>query len=171
MNKRTRNLLFIIPLAIAAFYIARPIEAFNLGSRTIMFHLGLDLVGGVQALLEADLPESIELSPEAMQTARSIIENRANGLLGVGEAQVQVAGDRRIVVELPGETNPEKALEVLGETGELEFVELGNLSAEQVYALEGMTIVTDHPTIPEDAPPGVPVFHTVMTGAVLGLPP
>ena len=102
--KKTRNLFFIIPLAILALLIAIPTQPILLGKAEISTHLGLDLVGGVQVLLEADVPEGVDLSPQSMETARTIISNRANGLLGVGEALVQSVGDRRIAVELPGES-------------------------------------------------------------------
>jgi preprotein translocase subunit SecD len=101
-----------------------------------------------------------------METARVIIENRANGLLGVGEVTVQLAGDRRIVVELPGETDPEAALAALGESGQLEFVEMEQFAPQEAFALEGTKIVTDYPTTP-DVPEGTKVYHTVMTGSSL----
>ncbi len=167
MSNRKSNLIFIIPLIIVALWVALPTSPIHLGEREIMTHLGLDLVGGVQALLEADLPEDAEIDEASMETARTIMESRANGLLGVGEAVVQIAGDRRIVVELPGATDPEAALAVLGETGQLEFVDLGQLTSEQSLAMEGATIVTDYPAPPEDVPAGTTVLHTVMTGSSL----
>lgn len=167
MSKQTRNLIIIIPLALLAFWIALSPQAIELFGRTIEFHLGLDLVGGVQALMEADVPPDVPVEPSSMETARVIMENRANGLLGVGEATVQLAGDRRIVVELPGETDPEAALAVLGESGQLEFVEMGQITPQEALALEGTKIVTDYPVTPEDVPEGTKVYHTVMTGSAL----
>ena len=166
MSKQTRNLIFIIPLALLAFWIALSPNPIEIGGRTIAVHLGLDLVGGVQALLEADLPPDVDIPPTSMETARVIIENRANGLLGVGEVTVQLAGDRRIVVELPGETDPEAALSALGESGQLEFVEMEQFTPQEAFALEGTKIVTDYPTTP-DVPEGTKVYHTVMTGSSL----
>lgn len=167
MNRKTRNLIFIIPLTILALAIAIPTQPITIGSRTIYTHLGLDLVGGVQVLLEADLPADAEVTSEAMETTRTIIENRANGLLGVGEALVQRVGERRIAVELPGETDPAAAIAVLGETGQLEFVDLGKISSAEALALRGQKLVTDYPSVPEDLPPDTPVYHTVMTGKSL----
>ena len=132
--------------------------------------LGLDLVGGVQALLEADVPEGQDVDSLSMQTAAQIVENRVNGL-GVSEATVQQAGDRRIVVELPGETDPEKALSALKQTGLLEFVDMSNLAAADVYALEeNQTLInTDYLTGSSGTTPaeGETIFSTLMTGAVL----
>jgi preprotein translocase subunit SecD len=112
-------------------------------NKDIQPRLGLDLVGGVQALLEADLPSSTTVTTEQMQTARAIVENRVNGL-GVNEAVVQLAGDRRIVVELPGEKDPEQALATLKQTGLLEFVDLSSLSITAAQSFEGTTIKTDY---------------------------
>jgi preprotein translocase subunit SecD len=132
--------------------------------------LGLDLVGGVQALLEADVPEGQAVTALSMQTAAQIVENRVNGL-GVSEATVQQAGDRRIVVELPGETDPEKALAALKQTGLLEFVDMSNLTAADVYAMEeNQTIInTDTQTGSSGTEPaeGETIFSTLMTGSVL----
>jgi preprotein translocase subunit SecD len=47
--------------------------------RDIKVHQGLDLQGGVQVLLEVDLPPDQEIDSEALETARVIVENRVNG--------------------------------------------------------------------------------------------
>ena len=113
MSQRSYYLLIVIAVVLAlAIYIVIPNSpGINLGSiqKQFITRLGLDLVGGVQALMEADLPASTPIEPGAMDAATSIVENRVNGL-GLTEAVVQKAGDRRIVVELPGETDPERAL-------------------------------------------------------------
>ncbi|HBX69620.1 MAG TPA: protein translocase subunit SecD [Chloroflexi bacterium] len=167
MSKKTRNLLFIIPIAILAIIIAIPTQPINLGQKSIFTHLGLDLVGGVQVLLEADVPAGTNITADAMNTSRTIISNRANGMLGVGEAVVQQVGDRRISVELPGETDPAAAIAVLGETGQLEFVDMGNISQDTARTLVGQTLVTDYPVVPPDTAADTPVYHTVMTGTAL----
>jgi len=165
--KKTRNLIFIIPLAILAMAIAIPTQPIVLGKTEIFTHLGLDLVGGVQVLLEADVPAGVEITPQSMETARTIISSRANGLLGVGEALVQAVGDRRIAVELPGESDPAAAIAVIGETGQLEFVDMADLSTQEVSDLYGVTLATDFPEVPANLTAGTRVFHTVMTGKSL----
>jgi preprotein translocase subunit SecD len=166
MSQRVVRFIGILALGFAAVWIALPTNERlyipGLVNRDISTQLGLDLVGGVQALLEADLPEGTDIPATSLETVRTIIESRANGLLGVGEASVQIAGDRRIVVELPGATNPETALNVLGETGQLEFVDMSQISAQQAASLTGFQIETDYPQPPES--PTGPVFHTIMTG-------
>lgn len=174
----TRNLIIILILAVAAVWINLPGHpGINIGdySRPIETRLGLDLVGGVQVLLEADLPEDQAVDFESVQTAARIVENRVNAL-GVEEAVVQQAGDRRVVVEIPGIQDPEDAIATIRETGLLEFVHMG------FAPLPEETIITtdygqptegdiDDGVIDEEIPlldefPGVDeVYHTVMTGA------
>jgi preprotein translocase subunit SecD len=101
-----------------------------------------------------------------MQTARQIVENRVNGL-GVSEAVVQLAGDRRIVVELPGIEDPEQAVATIKGTALLEFVDLGSTPLPA-----GTVIQTDYnnpnPTTPTDTTAATSqVYNTVMTGAEL----
>jgi preprotein translocase subunit SecD len=158
---RTYRWLVIILVVVAvAIWIDLPNNpGIHIGGidRDINTRLGLDLVGGVQALLEADLPEGTVIEAEKMRTATKIVENRVNGL-GVMEALVQQAGDRRIVVELPGVEDPTVAISTIQETGLLEFVDMG-----RTPQAAGTIIVTDVFT---SDPPQTDerVWHTVMTG-------
>jgi preprotein translocase subunit SecD len=77
-SKKTKNLIFIFPLTILALLIAIPTVPINVAGHDIYSHLGLDLVGGVQVLLEADVPADIDVTAKSMETARTIISNRAN---------------------------------------------------------------------------------------------
>jgi preprotein translocase subunit SecD len=99
-----------------------PVRIGNL-ERSIDVVRGLDLQGGLQVLLEADLPPGSTVRAEDLQTARNIIENRVNGL-GVSEPVVLVAGNNRILVELPGIGDTEQAVATIRQTALLEFVEL-----------------------------------------------
>lgn len=138
--------------------------------------LGLDLRGGTQVLLESDLPEGAQPESDLMDTAKTIIDNRVNGL-GVTEATVQRQGADRLSVELPGVNNPDQAVETVRSTGQLEFVDPGD-----ALLTSGMIInTTNRPTAAQDAaeaiangtvsPDQVPypdqVFTTAMTGDVL----
>lgn len=90
----------------------------------IMEHIsqGLDLKGGVHVVLEAqDLPDA-PVTEEAMRTVEAILATRVNAL-GVAEPRIEREGQRRIVVELPGISDPERAMEDIGRTAYLEFAE------------------------------------------------
>jgi preprotein translocase subunit SecD len=191
-----RWLVPILILAALAGWVVWPDNpGIHVGSidRAVKLVRGLDLQGGLQVLLEADLPAETEITSEQMQTARDIIENRVNAL-GVVEPLVQVAGSRRIVVELPGIDNPEEAVATIQETGLLEFIDMSTVTASEAYALVGQAVETDFgqvestadvatptaeaaTTTPEAGTPAATpaatpetaakVFHTVMTGAGL----
>ena len=172
MKRNQRWTIPILILLALSIYINLPNNpGIHLGSfdKDLKIQLGLDLVGGVQALLEADLPPDVEVTKENMQTARRIIEDRVNGL-GVSEAVVQIAGDRRILVELPGQTDPEQALSTIKDTALLEFVDFGDLSNQEASLLYNTKINTDYQTSSDlnesdSLSSEGPVFHTVMTGA------
>ncbi len=125
-------LLLILSLVLGAVYVVVPGTGihFSLSDITVdrdfTFVQGLDLQGGIQVLLEADLPPDTPVDPGAMETVKQIIEQRVNRL-GVSEPLVQTQGERRerIVVELPGLSEPEQAIQIIKETGLLEFVYLG----------------------------------------------
>ncbi len=148
---RDRNwisLVVIVLLALLALYIALPIEHPQWMVRALFWQpsdlrslelkQGLDLQGGLQVLLEADVPADQEVSRDAIDAVRTIIEQRVNGL-GVTEPVVQLQGDRRIIVELPGIDKPEQAVATLKGTGLLEFVEAGATPVAR-----GVRIITDY---------------------------
>lgn len=145
MSRIYRLLIPIALILLVAVYIDLPKSPgvhFAGINRDFTTRLGLDLVGGVQALLEADVPATQTIDPNDMSVAEKIVENRVNAL-GVSEAVVQPAGQRRIVVELPGETDPAKALATIKQTGLLEFVDMSVISDQQAVALVHTKINTD----------------------------
>jgi protein-export membrane protein SecD len=90
----------------------------------ISFKLGLDLQGGAHLVYKADISN---ISPgevaSAMSGLRDVIERRVN-FFGVTEPVVQVeksSGEDRLIVELPGVTNVNEAIKLIGETPFLEF--------------------------------------------------
>ncbi len=87
---------------------------------------GLDLQGGTHVVLEGvDTPQAA-VNEDAMQRVVKIIEKRVNEL-GLTEPLIQREGERRIIVELPGIKDPDKAIQILGKTAMLEFKdEAGN---------------------------------------------
>lgn len=133
----------------------------NLFERDVQPRLGLDLQGGLQVLLEADIPADQEISADEMDVARQIVQQRTDAL-GVNENSITVAGDRRIVGEFPGLEDTESVLATIQQTGLLEFVDTGD-----VPPTEGSVIQTDYsptgaPVEFEDA--SQPIYHTIFTG-------
>ncbi len=93
-------------------------------ARDLAIKQGLDLKGGLQVLLAANLPGGAQPTADQMESARRIIEDRVSGL-GVAEPIIQLQGDDRILVELPGVTDRNLAIDLIKQTGQLEFVDGG----------------------------------------------
>ncbi|HCC05028.1 TPA: protein translocase subunit SecD [Patescibacteria group bacterium] len=115
------------------------------------FSYGLDLVGGSHLVYEADTSEVDSANVnEAMSALRDVIEQRVN-VFGVSEPLVQVEkasvlseSDKteRLIVELPGVTDLEKAIAMIGATPSLEFKLVGDpvgTSTERTYIETGLT--------------------------------
>jgi protein-export membrane protein SecD len=88
--------------------------------------LGLDLEGGLRVTLEAESQGDQEVTAEQVGTARDIIERRVAGI-GVNEPQVRTEtggdGKRRIVVEVPGVSDQAQVRDLVGSTGQLQFID------------------------------------------------
>lgn len=138
--------------------------------------LGLDLRGGTQILLETDISADQSLPDDALNSAKIIVEQRVNGL-GLTEPTVQLQGERRMIVELPGVKNPDQAIETIRSTGQLEFIDPGNRvlrthdfinttnRATAVAALQEAVVAGE--AAPQPIPYPDEVFNTVMTGDIL----
>jgi protein-export membrane protein SecD len=182
---RERNvglLIGVIILALAALWVDLPNNPglhIHLGpinfDRDISVHQGLDLQGGMQVLLEADMAEGQEIEAGAMDAAKVIVKNRVDAL-GVTEPLVQSQGERRIIVELPGVEDPELAIATIRETGLLEFIDAGStfLPPATVVATSfgGAVALTEEITETSTVTPTVPaspeqIYNTVMTGKEL----
>ena len=87
--------------------------------------LGLDLVGGSRIVYEAVLPDGYDMGNLAddMQTAQAMIRQRLTSQ-GFTEATVALSGDNRLTVEIPQITNPEEAVQTLGTTAQLLFMDI-----------------------------------------------
>ena len=104
------------------------------------FNLGLDLQGGAHLIYQANtelIPDSDKAS--AVEGVRDVIERRVRGGLGVSEPLVQttkVNNDYRVIVELPGVTDVNQAIKMIGETPILEFKEENNEPLRPLTAAE-----------------------------------
>jgi preprotein translocase subunit SecD len=185
-NRNTIALVLIILLALFVLWIVLPIEHPSWfsqlllwqqppESRAVAIQQGLDLQGGTQALLQGVPAPGQEVTSQDMETAKVIVERRVNAL-GVTEPTVQVVGQDRIIVELPGIDNPTEAVQTLKSTGQLEFVEIGSSTNPQYpNVAQGVYVrTTNRPDSPITATLGTrplpypdAVFKTIMTGADL----
>ncbi len=162
MNRRQYNwLILIIPLLVLAIWIdvSKQINIANpfnpqssIINRNVEIQLGLDLRGGLQTLLEADVPAGTTVSSDDLNVTRQILESRANAL-GVSEVVMQVAPPRRIVAEFPGLQDPEQVVNSLQETGLLEFVDLGNISLPVGTIIQTDFVPSSSSTIPATETP------------------
>ena len=123
--------------------------------------LGLDLQGGSHLVYRAEPIAEDGGEPEPpdaddMESLKRIIERRVNSS-GLGEPIVQILGDDRLLIQLPGVGDPERAESIIGETARLEFKHRSispprNLATEGVITDEDVVSVTAEP-IPEQLLP------------------
>ena len=90
---------------------------------------GLDIQGGLSVVLTAQGTDGHEVTQEDMEKSRAIIESRVNAL-GASEATVQVQGNDQILVQIPGLSDTETALNTIGKTGKLEFARADSFTDE-----------------------------------------
>ncbi|MDO8424242.1 MAG: protein translocase subunit SecD [bacterium] len=97
------------------------------GDSKFPFRFGLDLIGGTELVYKADTSK-VEDVGGAMETLKEVIERRVN-IFGVSEPLIQtesaglISGNReeRLIVELPGVKDLDKAIALIGETPVLDF--------------------------------------------------
>ena len=115
--------------------------------------LGLDLQGGISVILTADE----ETEPELIEQAVEIMRTRIAAFGEVQEPEISISGENSVLVQLPGLTDQEKALEAVGTTGLLTFRPVINSSLQLGYS-PALTF-TENPDDPENplvsAPSGV----------------
>ncbi len=141
-----RVFIIILLLTILAGYIDLPKRyqpKLHIGSfkKEFTTKLGLDLSGGTHLVLDANMKD-IQSSDRssALESAKQVIERRIN-FFGVTEPVVQTAtslNSYRIIVELPGISDVNQAIALIGQTAQLEFREItdtnASISATTTYA-------------------------------------
>ena len=127
MQKQRAYIILILGLVAAAIAILT----------TIPPQLGLDLRGGAQLTIQVNPTKEqpdVKPTPNDVEAVQRVLENRINEF-GVSETTVQTIGEDKILIQLPGESEPEEAERRLKGTAKLEFKEQrqgteGELSAE-----------------------------------------
>ena len=114
MRKQPLMIFMVISIAIIAAFIvfAKPLA---LGIKQ-----GLDLQGGTHVVLQLSDTAQNKVDQEAVNQVHQILDKRVNEL-GLTEPIIQQEGKDRIIVELPGINDPDKAIAILGKTAMLEF--------------------------------------------------
>ncbi len=115
MSPELRKRFFVI-LAVIAGCIASLIP---INKR---INLGLDLKGGMHLILKVqndNLPTA-QAREDAVLKSMEVLRNRIDGL-GVGETLLQRQGENQILLQLPGVTDRDKALDMIGRVARLEF--------------------------------------------------
>ena len=131
MKRETWRMVIILATVLVAFYYLYPTYQFYFSPpsnpdeyeqvKRQSINLGLDLQGGIHLVLEVDpskLPE--DERKDVVDRAKEIITNRVDQF-GVSEPIIHGEGEWRIVVELPGVQDVERAKDLIGKTALLEF--------------------------------------------------
>ena len=143
--KRILKLLFLPIISIALFVYTY--------TNQIQPKLGLDLQGGISVILTAEEGTDKELIEQAVE----IMRTRIAAFGDVQEPEISISGENSVLVQLPGITDQEKALEAVGTTGLLTFRPVLDSSLNIGYspALEVIPNPDDpdNPTV--NAPEGV----------------
>ncbi|HEV2439688.1 MAG TPA: protein translocase subunit SecD [bacterium] len=160
------RLLGVVLITLAAFLAAfQPIRLSGtvpvLQPPAPHLNLGLDLQGGSHIVLQAEPTAQAQVSNDAMDGVLRIIRNRVDQL-GLAEPAITRQGPNRILVELPGIQNPQRAIDLIGKTALLEFVDTGTVSLPQGTAWQG----TDTVVLPDKTTRKVPKT-VLLTGADL----
>lgn len=149
MKKKSlaKSLFLIFFLTVVAAFIALPDQIANFKKPKLDFYFfgkhiqkdyqlrkGLDLQGGMQVTLEAEMINIANEDKEvALESAREIIAKRVD-LYGISESSIQTSkkdDSYRLIVELPGISDPQEALDLVGQTAQLEFKLQRQLTEEE----------------------------------------
>lgn len=116
MVRKNSSILFValvvVALGLLAYFATQPLVK--------NINLGLDLRGGLRVVLQAEETGGKEVTQDTIEKAIGILRERVDSL-GVQETTLYPQGEDRVVIEIAGEDDPEKAVEILSNTAQLEF--------------------------------------------------
>ena len=153
-NARVLIVIALIILVCAATLGIKEIEYNQFvrgGDTPLGLSLGLDLQGGSHLVYEAALRDSetgelMEVTDDQMQSLVRTIERRINSS-GLGEPKIQILGNDRLLVQLPGIRDPGRAKTLIGETARLEFkhrvIDVDPIPLDQITSSDISAITAD----------------------------
>jgi preprotein translocase subunit SecD len=109
--------------------------------------LGLDLEGGVSVQLEGYQTNGSQVTREEMEQAVEVIRQRVDSL-GVTEPEIQIQGQNQVAVNIPGITDSDRAVEVIGRTAQLGFYEV--LASEEALSVPQEEVEETRAQLEED---------------------
>ena len=126
---KLKGVLIVLIAGLALWLSCPPLDIVNNDGDVVKegkINLGLDLQGGMHLILEIDTANLSENeAKDAPQRALEVIRNRIDQF-GVMEPVIQLQGKNRLLVQLPGITDRERAKEIIGKTAHLEFKLVGD---------------------------------------------
>ena len=126
---KLKGVLIVLIAGLALWLSCPPLDIVNNDGDVVKegkINLGLDLQGGMHLILEIDTANLSENeAKDAPQRALEVIRNRIDQF-GVMEPVIQLQGKNRLLVQLPGITDRERAKEIIGKTAHLEFRLVGD---------------------------------------------
>ena len=145
MGSRRNNLiilgLVVVLIGVAAYliFIRQPVAEAT--------KLGLDLEGGVSVQLEGYQTNGSQVTREEMEQAVEVIRQRVDSL-GVTEPEIQIQGQNQVAVNIPGITDSDRAVEVIGRTAQLGFYEV--LASEEALSVPQEEVEETRAELEED---------------------
>jgi preprotein translocase subunit SecD len=145
VGSRRNNLiilgLVVVLIGVAAYliFIRQPVAEAT--------KLGLDLEGGVSVQLEGYQTHGSQVTREEMEQAVEVIRQRVDSL-GVTEPEIQIQGQNQVAVNIPGITDSDRAVEVIGRTAQLGFYEV--LASEEALSVPQEEVEETRAELEED---------------------
>jgi preprotein translocase subunit SecD len=136
MGSQRNNLIIlgmvVVLIGIAAYliFIRQPVAQAT--------QLGLDLEGGVSVQMEGYQTDGSQVTHDEMEQAVGVIQQRVNSL-GVTEPEIQIQGQNQVIVNIPGITDADRAVKVIGRTAQLGFYEVLATDGQLAVPQEGQT--------------------------------
>ena len=181
MRRYARTVAIVVVLVVLAGLILGfqriQIGGFERGGDTVLgLSLGLDLQGGSYLVYEAEEIDPVTgegrvPSPDEMAALKRAIERRVNAS-GLGLPIIQILGENRLLIQLPGISDIERAESIIGETARLVFMhreygvtrDLTELEDDDILSIEADFIpaeLLEAAQLPSSEP--LPAFPEVMT--------